>query len=110
MVKPRSEGGELHKTSIKNTIKKYQDMGWKVVDMKGKIPDLVAMKDGKLVCIEVLGRQQTIRGLKHNWTYRQKMRSYLELGFDDVLIETFDYEYGKPKTLSETEVKGCYNP
>jgi len=99
-MKTRIDGGDLHRQALKNTIQRYQDEGWKVVDMKGRVPDLVAMKDGKLVCIEVLGRQQTIRGLKHNWTYRQKMRAYLELGFDDVLIETFDYEYGKPKRLA----------
>lgn len=92
MVKPRIDGGVLHKKQLHEVINDYELMGWRVIDMKGKIPDLIAMKDGKLVCIEVLGQERTKRGLKHNWTYRQKMRSYLDLGFDEVFIETFEYK------------------
>ena len=63
-------------------------MSWKTINLKGKSPDGIALKDNKMVAIELLG-----------YTYRKGKGKHYSKGvnlkkedysmFDDVFVRTF---------------------
>jgi hypothetical protein len=91
MNNTRDGGGDEHKVREKQVMDEYGSRGWKVINLHGSSPDLIASKDGNIIAIEVLGINLTRRGKRHSWTYEGKMERYKRLGFDDVKIETFEY-------------------
>lgn len=84
-------GKTKHELELFEVLKRLDAEGWRVVDLKGKSPDAVATKDGKLIAIEVLGMIKTkSKTYKHNWSYSGKKKLYERLGFDELKIFTFE--------------------
>ena len=80
-----------HEIKLVDELKKLMLDGWKVINLRGLSPDGIAVKDGKVVAIEVLGVQyKKGKGYCHNWTYKSKKERYSM--FDDVIIKTFKYK------------------
>ena len=98
-------GNEQHGLLLNETIRELEAEGWRVVDLKGKSPDAVAAKDGKLIAIEVLGQSWTKKGWKGNWTFRSKKANYSM--FDDVLIKVFRRIPTDKNIPRYCEFKGC---
>ena len=49
------EGSKIHEDKLQETVQKLTEKGWRVAKLRGRSPDAVACKDGKLVAVEVLG-------------------------------------------------------
>lgn len=80
-----------HEKKLRDTLKRLEGFGWKTVPLRGKSPDAIACnKDGQLIAIEILGNRKGYD--QHSWTFKGKKGLYGKLGFDDVLIEQFEYD------------------
>ena len=88
-------GNELHEEKIEETSKEYESLGYKVINLKGRSPDLIAFKNGKAICIEVLAKRYSKKKYSwvSNWTYKSKQQAYSNMGFDR--IEIIDYKLPK---------------
>jgi len=98
-------GGKLHELELKKTIQKLRNQGFRVVNLQGLSPDAIAVKNGKIIAVEVLGyhwREKPRKEWHAGWTHRGKRRAYSM--FDEVLIFTFKYppaHKGKSETIKE---------
>ena len=80
-----------HEINLVDELSKLRQDGWKVINLKGLSPDGIAVKDGKIIAIEVLGMNyKKGKGFCHSWTYKDKKERYSM--FDDVIIKTFKYK------------------
>lgn len=61
--------------------------GYRVIRLYGRSPDAIAIKDNKIIAVEVLGITYRHNEYKKGWTYTQKRKDYDM--FDEVLIKTF---------------------
>lgn len=81
----------LHEKTLKEFILKLESEGYRVLDLERKCPDAIALKDGKIYAVEVLGRQyKKGKGWKKKWTQNSKKNIYHM--FDDIIIKDFKYE------------------
>jgi hypothetical protein len=86
-------GSKQHEEELTKTVVLLEKEGWRVIDLNGMSPDAIAIKNGKVVAVEVLGKDwrnhpKTIRRELHgSWTYAGKKKQYAM--FDDVKIVTF---------------------
>ena len=81
---------KTHELTLKNYIEELKSQGYKAFDLNRKCPDGIAVKDGKVYAIEVLGTQKKKgKGNHRKWTFRGKRKEYYM--FDDVLFKTFSY-------------------
>lgn len=92
-------GSKQHEEELKKAILELQNEGYRVIDLNGVSPDAIAIKDGKIVAIEVLGKcwrkcankfakEKGLTGYWHgSWTHRGKSKLYSM--FDEVKIFTF---------------------
>ena len=81
-------GSVQHEIELVNELQKLHNDGWKVINLRGLSPDGIAVKDGKVVAIEVLGADyRKGKGWRHSWTYKDKKERYSM--FDDVIIKVF---------------------
>ena len=81
---------ELHEKTLKNFIEELRKEGYKVFDLERKIPDAIAMKNGEIYAVEVLGVQyKQGKGWTKKWTYRSKTSNYHM--FDGVIFKTFKH-------------------
>jgi len=79
---------EQHEQVLKETIEKLKSEGYHVIDLERKSPDAIAVKDGKIIAIEVLGITHIpSKGWKHKWTHKAKQQVYHM--FDELKIITF---------------------
>ena len=84
-------GSMEHEIGVIDELNKLIQDGWKVINLKGVSPDAIAVKDNKIVAIEVLGmKYRKGKGYHRNWTYKNKKELYSM--FDDVIIKTFVYK------------------
>jgi len=83
MVKRTREGKFNHEEKIKELTKIWERDGAKVINLKGKSPDLIVFQDNKVKCIEILTDAS-------NWTYLGKKTVYENLGFDEIQIFCID--------------------
>ena len=86
MRRDNRRGKELHEQELQKFIEQMQKEGIKIIDLAGKSPDAIMIKDGKLVAVEVLPIRwsRSYQAYKHSWTYKQKQESYGM--FDEVVI------------------------
>lgn len=54
-------GTEKHELALENKIKELESIGWRVVNLHGKSPDAIAVKDDKIVAVEILKKIKTQR-------------------------------------------------
>ncbi len=81
---------EKHEERLREVIKELREEGYNVIDLEMKSPDAIAVKDNKIIAVEVLGRTFIKgRGWKNNFTIKRKKQIYDM--FDDIIIKTFDY-------------------
>lgn len=81
---------ELHEETLKKKIAELERKGFRVLDLERKCPDAIALKNGKIYAVEILGRKYIKgRGNTKKWTFKAKKAIYSM--FDGVLFETFIY-------------------
>lgn len=89
-------GNELHEDSLKERIKEFEKKGFRMINLGGKSPDAIGVKQGGkdilLVAIDVVSAYTKKPGAKQSYFCKQKQSLYKGLGFDDVFI----FEYFKP--------------
>ena len=84
-----TKGGPEHESELAALCARLRSEGYVVVRLDGKSPDAVACKGGHMVAVEVVtqygadGNYKLTRG-----TYSQKRKSYMGLGFEDVMFGT----------------------
>lgn len=89
-------GNILHEEKLKETLNKMEKDGWKTIDLKGKSPDGIAVKDNKIIAVEILGATyRSGKGWHKNWSYKGKKEQYSM--FDDVVIVVFH----RPKDIEK---------
>jgi Holliday junction resolvase len=54
-------GNEKHEVRLMEKIKELELDGWRVVNLHGKSPDAIAVKNGKIVAVEILKKIKTER-------------------------------------------------
>lgn len=91
-------GGEKHEARVREYLKELELEGYSVVNLIGKSPDGIAVKDGKIFAVEILKKVRQERnnydpGRHHGryihrfqggWTLKQKRMTYDM--FEDVLF------------------------
>lgn len=94
-------GKELHEQKLVEFKRDLEKEGWRVILLEGKSPDGIAVRDGKICAIEVLGKRLTGTGkykgkyktegkVRYSWrleggfTFAAKRRIYSM--FDDILF------------------------
>lgn len=94
-------GSLVHEKVLELKLKQMQKDGWRVVNLHAKSPDGIAVKDGKIVAVEILKRLKTERRgfeqiKKHGkYVYRfsggatlTSKRANYDM-FDDVIFDFF---------------------
>jgi hypothetical protein len=87
-------------------LDELRNLGFRTIDLKGRIPDGIAVRDGKIIAVEVLTRFRDKRGhVKFNGgtTIERKKHDYAM--FDEVLVFTFDRDKAPRKPHSGSFVK-----
>jgi len=82
-----------HELEVKARLEDLRKEGWRCVNLKGKVPDGIAVKGGRIVAVEVLRRVHSPKGktkFQGGTTISQKKAAYSM--FDDVLVYTFTEE------------------
>jgi hypothetical protein len=86
-------GSKQHEDELRKTIASLEKEGYRVIDLCGYSPDAIAIKDGKIIAVEVLGKQWrksptgNAEQLHAGWTHSGKKKQYMM--FDDLKIVTF---------------------
>jgi len=94
-------GSIEHEDKVKEFLKELQNKGYKTINLNGKCPDGIAVKNGKICAVEVLKKIKTVRKNeasakahgKYVWRFNggqtmNQKRSIYSM-FDDVLFYTF---------------------
>ena len=50
-----------HETELERYLKELEEKGYKTVNLHGKMPDGIAIKNGRIFAVEILGKQKTER-------------------------------------------------
>lgn len=95
------KGNPQHELELQRACKELRVEGWKVIDLEGRSPDAIAVKDGKIIAVEVLMKYKIERNDNDHRRYRWKFSGGFTLNqkrniykmFDD--IEFFFYEKEK---------------
>jgi hypothetical protein len=86
-------GSKQHEEELKKTMLELQKEGYRVIELRGHSPDAIAIKDNRIIAVEVLGQcwrnnpKYHYDELHSGWTYAGKKKQYSM--FDDVKIVTF---------------------
>lgn len=76
----RRKGQSLqHRRAFLEYLDELEKDGWKVIDLQNKSPDGIALKDNKIVAVEIILSSQTGK-----YTSKTKKKEYSM--FDDVLV------------------------
>lgn len=54
-------GSQKHENALNELIKKLEDEGWRTINLHGKSPDAIAVKDNKITAVEILKRIKSER-------------------------------------------------
>lgn len=80
---------ERHEEELEAEIERLEKKGYRVINLEDKSPDAIAIKDGKVIAVEVLGMSYYKK--KHTWkgsfSIKQKLSIYYM--FDGVIIRNF---------------------
>lgn len=90
-----------HELELKNCIKEFRDKGWRVIDMKRKSPDAIALKNNKLIIIEIVGATKT-NNTKWHTSKTKKHYNEVWCDFDAVVLKHF--YYSKETNITEEEI------
>jgi hypothetical protein len=85
-------GGRQHEAILDEAILEMQKKGWRIIRLDGKSPDAIAVKDGRIVALEVMGRtwrQGKGWDLAGHGTFQTKKQEYSM--FDEIMFWTFRY-------------------
>ena len=89
-----------HWEEVLKVVEKLKSEGWRVINLDNKSPDAIAIKDGKVVAVEVLGfirKHKKGRGNPKKNCYSLKDKKLTYSMFDDLIIEKFEYEKSRKK-------------
>jgi hypothetical protein len=85
-------GSVIHKDRITTVLGLLEMEGYRVIDLRGKCPDAIAIKEKEnVVAVEIL------KGNMNRTRADKKSLDYHELSFDNVFIFEFDRE-GNPRS------------
>ena len=82
-------GDTQHEQVLEIYLKELEQMGYKTINLKGKSPDGLAIKDNKIIAIEVLSSYYNKKHRGWNTKRTKKQKKELYSMFDDVFIRTF---------------------
>lgn len=54
-------GGPRHEAALQEKIKELEQTGWRVINLHGKSPDAIAVKDDKIIAVEILRKIKSER-------------------------------------------------
>ena len=89
-------GSIPHEKALDEKIKEMESKGWRVINLDGKSPDAIGIKDGKVIAIEVLKKIKTERSNletikrhgRYVWRYQggmtQTQKRSIYSMFDDI--------------------------
>lgn len=87
---------EAHEDALRDEIERLESEGYRVINLDNKSPDAIAIKDGRVLAVEVLGQKRVKnKGWRGSWTKMGKRQIYHM--FDDVIFKTFRYGGGRSK-------------
>lgn len=58
MARKKSTG---HGMALREKVEELEKNGWRVIDLDGRSPDAIAIKDGKIIAVEILKKFKTER-------------------------------------------------
>lgn len=91
------DGKTLHEEKLNDVINDFRNKGHKIIALRGKCPDAIGIVDGKLVAIDIMGRNKVSSKAKQmSYQARLKKEAYDRLGFDETIIYQFLYEIPIP--------------
>lgn len=92
---------ELHIEEVKKTKKQLEKKGYRVIDLENKSPDLIAVKNNKIIAVEVLGLQYNSKKKYWKKKFTYKSKKFVYRMFDDVFITTFKRKNIKHHDMSQ---------
>ena len=78
-------GKYSHEKGVVDFLSELREQGWKTINLKGKSPDGIAVKDNKIVAVEILTKDKYSSGGYHKGG---KKSDYFM--FDDVFIRVIE--------------------
>lgn len=82
-------GARKHEIVLCKKKELLESQGWRVVLLDGKSPDGIAIKDGKVVAIEILSIAPTKLGPRFSGGTAKEQKRIDYSMFDDVLFASF---------------------
>ncbi len=93
------KGSEGHETRLREYAKELESKGWRVISLKGKSPDAIAVQNEAVVAVEVLSKVRMSKLKRGKWirewryasgyTLAEKRRNYSM--FDDVFFAVWKH-------------------
>ncbi len=74
-------GNKQHEEALQKKINELELEGWRVVNLHGKSPDAIAIKNNKIVAVEILQKLKTRRKNKETAKRKGKFRWGFAGGF-----------------------------
>jgi Holliday junction resolvase len=74
---------------VKEAKKKLEKEGYRVIDLENKSPDLIAVKEDKIIAVEILGMQYDVKRKYWKKKFTIKSKEQIYYMFDEVRIITF---------------------
>jgi len=95
------KGGEKHEIVLESKLKKLNEEGWKTINLHGKSPDGIAVKNNKIYAVEILQKIRVERKnpiiIKRKGRWKSKYAGGYTLAskksnydmFDDVIFDFY---------------------
>jgi hypothetical protein len=83
-------GSDKHESKLQEIKEKYTQEGYRVIDTRARIPDLIVLKENRIIAVEIMGRQHKKgKGWKKKASFITVLNKYYM--YDDIVIYTFRY-------------------
>ncbi len=80
---------EKHEKELELEIERLESQGYKVINLEDKSPDAIAIKDGQVIAVEVLGISYYKKNKTWKGTFSIKQKLSIYHMFDGVIIRNF---------------------
>jgi len=81
-------GGLQHEQLLDQKIEEYIRLGYKVIKTDARIPDAIAIKDNRVIALEIMGRKHKVgKGWRKTRTMKNIKEKYYM--YDEVVVYTF---------------------
>ena len=80
---------ERHEQALQEEINRLKSLGFKVINLEEKSPDAIAIKDGKVYAVEVLGISYYKKKRQWKGTFSIRQKRLIYHMFDGLFIKNF---------------------